>query len=236
MTPLIPSLALTLAAYVTGVRVYRAAGGTPFLHPILVSMAGVLAVLGLCRVAGRPVSEDYIAANGFLIECLMLSVVAFSLPLVDNAQQLYRDMVRVMVCTALCGAMLGATTIAISLALGFGSDLSAAIGLRSVTAPMALAIATANGLSPDTTMLCIFVTGVVGAILAGPALRLMGIEDERHTGLVLGITCHAFGVVRALEISPLAAAYSMIGMILTGLFYSFTYAWALAMMRGLGWL
>jgi putative effector of murein hydrolase len=236
MTPLIPSLALTLAAYVAGVHIYRAAGGSPFLNPILLSMAGVLGVLGLCGALGHPMAAAYIQANGLLIECLMVSVVAFSLPLVDNARQLYRDMPRVVVSTALAGAVLGLTTIAISRAFGLGADLSAAGGLRSITAPFAIATATANRLSPDTTMLCVFVTGMVGIVVAERVMKALGVEDERHIGLVLGITCHAVGTVRALEISPLATAYCMIGMIFNGLFFSFFYTWILAALSGLGLL
>ena len=236
MTPLIPSLALTLAAYVAGVHIYRAAGASPFLHPILLSMAAVLAVLGLCGALGHPMAAAYIQANGLLIESLLISVVAFSLPLVDNARQLYQDMPRVVLSTALAGAVIGVTTVGISLAFGLGADLSAAAGLRSITAPFAIATATANKLSPDATMLSVFVTGLVGVIVAGKVMAVLGIRDDRHVGLVLGITCHAFGVVRALEMSPVATAYAMTGMIFNGLFFSFFYSWILALLRALGWL
>jgi putative effector of murein hydrolase len=44
---------------------------------------------------------------------------------------------------------------------------------------------------------------------------------------MLGITCHTFGVVRALEIGPLAAAYATVGMIVVGLLYAFAVPWVL---------
>jgi len=86
---------------------------------------------------------------------------------------------------------------------------------------MAAVIAEANGISVELAMLGVFITGTVGIVVADKILVWFGVKDERRVGLVLGITCHTFGVVRALERSDLSAAYATIGMILTGLIYAF---------------
>ena len=229
MNPL-PAIALTLGAYLLGVFVNRAAGGSSLIHPVVVAMAVVLAFLGALRAFGHPLADAYLEGNAFLVECLMVGIVAFCVPLIDNARQMLRDLVSTIVSTAASAIAIGTTTIAICLLFGLDEGAVSAAGLRSVTTPMAVAIAEANAISIELAMLGVFVTGVLGVVIGQKLLEWVGVTDERHVGLMFGITCHAFGVIRALEISTLAAAYATVGMIVTGVLYAFCVPWVIVLL------
>ena len=229
MNALLPALALSVAAYLLGAFVHRRAGSSPLLHPVVIAMFAVVAVLAALAAFGHPVADIYFERNTLLLECLMVAITAFALPLIDNARQLTRDLAGILAAVAVSGVMLGATTVALCVLFGVDANVTAALGLRTVTNPMAAVIAEANGLSVEVAMLGVFITGVVGVIVGERLLALVGVTDPRQVGLMLGITCHTFGVVRALEIGPLAAAYATVGMIAVGLLYAFTVPWVLAL-------
>ena len=229
MNTLLPALVLSAAAYLLGVFVHRRAANSPLLHPVVIAMFLVVAVLSALKAFGHPFADVYLEQNELLLECLFVGIVAFALPLVDNARRLTRDLAGILATVVLSGLTLGATTVGLCLVLGFNPDVAAALSLRTVTNPMAVVIAAANGLSVDIAMLGVFITGVVGVIFGERMLNLTGVTDARHAGLMLGITCHTFGIVRALEISPLAAAYATVGMIMTGLLYAFAVPWVLVL-------
>lgn len=233
MSAVVPALALSVAAYLLGAFVHRRAASSPLLHPVAIAMFAVVAVLAALAAFGHPVADEYFEHNTLLIECLMVSIVAFALPLIDNARQLSRDLVGILGAVAVSGLMLGVTTVALCILFGMEAGVTAALGIRTVTNPMTVVIAEANGLSVDIAMLGVFITGIVGVIVGERLLAFVGVTDPRQVGLMLGTTCHTFGIVRALEIGPLAAAYATVGMIVVGLLYAFTVPWVL-LLAGFG--
>jgi len=60
-------------------------------------------------------------------------------------------------------------------------------------------------------------TGVVGARVAAPLLKLAGIKDERVLGLVLGINAHGVGTATAFQLSPRCGAFASLAMGITGI-------------------
>lgn len=221
MTPLVPALALSLGGYLAGLWLHRRAGNSPLLHPVALGTFFVAAALGILAWTGHPFAETYLGNNQILIEALFVGVVAFALPLIDNVRRLARDFTGILLSAVLSGLVLGLTTFLVSLPFAFSGAEIAALSLRTVSQPIAVAIAAANGLSVEIVMLSVFVSGVAVIIAGERLLRAAGVNDERHVGLALGITSHTFGVVRALEISPLCAAYAMTGMLVVGLVYAF---------------
>ena len=212
------ALALSVLGYVAGVWLQRRTGSKPYMQPILLRMFVVVAVLALLDA---PATEDYLAHNGLLLDLLMVAVVAFAIPLVDNVRVVLRDLIGLAFVVLAAGAFIASSTLALCYVAGIDAASIAAFSLRSVTNPIAIAVAEQNAISVDLAMLGVFITGFVSVVVVEPILHRMGITDPRHLGLVLGITAHALGIARALEISSLAAAYATVGMICTGLLYAF---------------
>jgi putative effector of murein hydrolase len=87
---------------------------------------------------------------------------------------------------------------------------------KSVSAPIALGVAEKIGGDASLTILSVFTTGIFGVIVTPGLLRLLRVEDEAVRGFTLGLTSHAFGIARSLEISTQAAAFATLGMGLMG--------------------
>jgi len=229
VSTLLPALAISLGAYLLGVFINRAANNSSFLHPVVLAMLLAVAALSALHFFGLAFEDDYFRHNAVLLEGLMIAITAFALPLIDNSRKLVRDLPGILAASALASLCLGVVTVAVCVAIGLDGTETASLSLRTVTNPMAAVIAEANGLSVEMAMLGVFVTGTVGVILSEKIAARVGVTDERRVGLMLGITCHTFGVVRALELSPLSAAYATMGMILTGLIYAFAVPMVLAL-------
>ncbi|MGB1027760.1 MAG: LrgB family protein, partial [Rhodospirillaceae bacterium] len=93
---------------------------------------------------------------------------------------------------------------------------------KSVSAPIAISIAEQTDAVIALTILAVFSTGLPGSVLVPGLLKLFRLREEALQGLVLGITCHAFGIARAVEISPRATAFATLGMGLMGCFVALT--------------
>jgi len=232
MNETLGGLALSLAAYLIGMRVHRAGGMRPYLHPVVIAMLLIVAVLATARSLGFDRVDAYTRSNALLLDMLMVGVVAFALPLFDSIGMVVKEALRLLAVVAMsCGA-LAATTTLIALAAQLNPQEALALSLRTVTNPIAVAIADQNDLLTDVALLGIFITGLVGVASAEWVLRPLGVSDPRRVGLVLGITSHTFGIARALEIDKLAAAYATVGMILTGVVYAFGLPWAIRWISG----
>lgn len=206
LLPLI--IALLLGAYTAGNWLYERAGRSPFLHPVLVSTAILsvsLSILGISREA--------FSANVSLIDMMLgPAVVALAVPLYDNLQAVGKVAMAVVLAVLISGVLIMATTIGIHLALGVDQANALSVSLRSVTAPVAVAIAASIQLVPEVTMLSVFVTGLTAVVAAPFVMKAGRLEDDAAVGLVLGITGHTFGIAKALERSPRAAAFATVGM------------------------
>ncbi|HKY00934.1 MAG TPA: LrgB family protein [Burkholderiales bacterium] len=220
---LLPALGLTVAAYLVGVLLQRRSGKA-LLHPVGVAMLIVVAVLACFDAA---LTQTYLQHNAVLLEFLMVAIVAFAIPLVDNIRAVTQELMRLLAVVLISGLFIAGSTVALCWVLNLDLATTLAFSLRSVTNPIVLAIAEKNNLAVDMAMLGGFITGIVGVVAGEPILRALKITDPRRVGLVLGITCHTFGIARSLEIGSVAAAYATVGMIFTGVFYAFAAPWVL---------
>lgn len=211
-----PSLAivLTLAAYFTGIRLFRSLGSPIWTPPILISatlLAGTLALAGI----------DYNVYRGqaqWLTVLLGPATVALGVPLYQQMHHI-RALWRPILFTLPLAATLAALY-ALGLAASFGAspEVLASLAPKSVTAPIAIGITEQLGGSVPLMMGGLLVTGVVATLCVDLLGRRLKITDERILGLALGLNGHAIGTARAFEISPAAGAFASLGMGLTGIF------------------
>ena len=101
--------------------------------------------------------------------------------------------------------------------MGASPELLATVAPKSVTAPVAMAIAEELGGLPSLTAVLVIVTGVMGAMLGPLVLDLVGIKDWRARGLAIGTTSHGIGTARALTVNDTAGAFAGLAMGLNAL-------------------
>lgn len=202
---------LNIAAFLLGVRVYRLTG-TPLLHPIV----GASILIGLSLWLLDIPYPDYQQASGLLYALLGPAVVALAVPLKQNIA-IIRRAAWPLALTLVVGAVLAPlVAVVIALLLGAGRPVLLALSGKSVTTPIALAMAEKINAVQSLTAGIVIFTGVVGAVLGPPLLKTLDIRDERVLGFSLGINAHAVGTARALEISALCGAFAALAMGLCG--------------------
>ncbi|GAA5443882.1 inner membrane protein YohK [Microbulbifer sp. NBRC 101763] len=205
------ALPLSLVAFCIGVYFYRRSG-TVLLHPIVTASLIVAALLHTLNI---PYS-DYQHSSTLLYALLGPAVVALAVPLKQNLAVIRRAGWPLLVTIAVGAVLAPVVAIIIALLFGAGESVLLALSGKSVTTPIALALAEKIHAALSLTAGIVVLTGVVGALAGPPLLTLLGIRDKRILGVVLGINAHAVGTARAFEISALCGACSALAMGLCG--------------------
>ncbi|WKD49642.1 LrgB family protein [Microbulbifer spongiae] len=205
------ALALSLGAFLLGVTLYRYVA-TVLLHPIVTASLVVVAVLVILDIPYR----SYQNASGLLYALLSPAVVALAVPLKQNLAVIRRAGWPLLVTIAVGAILAPVIAIAIALLLGAGETALLALSGKSITTPIALALAEKMHAALSLTAGIVVFTGIVGALAGPPLLHRLGIRDERILGVALGINAHAVGTARALEISALCGACAALAMGLCG--------------------
>ncbi|MCP4597477.1 LrgB family protein [Neptuniibacter sp.] len=210
-------LVVTLLVFLFASWINAKAGKTPFLHPVLVSLSLIIVVLEL-------VDTDYATymQGGQYIHLLLgPAVVALAVPLYDNIATVKRLLVPLLV-GCVCGAVVASVSaIMIGAWFGLNDQILLTLAPKSVTSPIAIAIAEKMGGFPSLAAGLVLITGAMGCLIAPFVYKLLGIEDESVKGFVLGVGAHAMGTAFAFEYGMVAGAFGGLAMGMTGAFTAF---------------
>lgn len=217
-------LAATLAAYQLGLWLYQRAGRRLWLHPLL---TGSILVAGGLKLAGIDYGA-YRAASEIFYLLLGLATVALAVPLHREFHHLRGLVLPILASLGLGSLLAPACALAMAWLFGASAELLLALAPKSVTTPIALAIAQGLGANVSLTTGVVIFTGVAGALTAPLAFRLTGLADPRAQGLVLGLNAHGVGTARGFELSPVTGAFASLAMGLTG---AITALWLPALAR-----
>lgn len=203
-------LTVTLAVFEGADRISLRSGRHPLCHPVLLATPVLIALLAVTHTS----YARYDAATWMLGFLLGPATVGLALPLWHNRVMVRR--VAAPVAIALLAGSLTAiiSATAISWAFGGSAKMIATIAPRSVTTPVAMALAQQLGGVPALAAVIVLVSGVVGAMAATPLLDRLGIDDYRVRGLAVGVAAHGFGTARAFQVSALGGTFAGIGMAL----------------------
>lgn len=201
-------LLLTVGVYVLALRLQRAAGGTPWLNPVLTSVAVLVGVLTL---TGTPYPVYFDGAQ-FVHFLLGTATVALAIPLRRQWAEVKATLTPALL-TLLAGNLMGALlAMAIVKLWGAPAELVASIAPKGVTAPVAMAVAERVGGLPSLTAVLVIASGILGATLATPLLNAARITDWAARGLAVGITAHGIGTARAFQVNMVAGTFAGVAM------------------------
>ncbi len=193
-----------------------------------------LIVIGMCLVIlalsllGIPYQQYMQQVNPLFNHLLGYVTVALAIPL---AAMRYDD----LPLKALAGILVFASISAVALPMGLAYLLHMseptilAFATRAVTTPIAINIATLLHAPLAMVTLIVILSGVIGAAFSPWILR--HINDERASGLALGLAAHAIGTAQAWQRGAVAGRYAAFGMALNGVF---TAIWLPTFMLSLG--
>ncbi|MBP7605543.1 MAG: LrgB family protein [Giesbergeria sp.] len=228
----LPWLTLTLLVYLAAVWLYHKSGNSPYLIPVLPSVVVVVAVL-LLTGTPYPVYFDHVQALYFLIGP---ATVALAVPLYGQLHSI-RTMWRPLGAALLVGSS-AAIVSAVLVAWALGGSLETILSLapKSASMPFALPVAERLGGLASLAAVAVAITGILGAVVGRPVLNALGIENHAVRGFAVGLTAHAIGTARALQVSETAGAFSALAMGLNGIATAVLVPLFIALLQWLGML
>lgn len=200
---------LTLIAYLLAKPINKKLPQLPII------VIGMFLIIGLLVVLGIPYESYMTQVNPVFTHLLGYVTVALAIPL---AAMRYDDLpLKVM-----GGILVFASISAVALPMGLAyllhmSDASImAFATRAVTTPIAINIAALLHAPVTLVILIVILSGVIGAAFSPFILR--HINDERASGLALGLAAHAIGTAQAWQRGSVAGRYAAFGMAVNAVF------------------
>lgn len=206
-------LTVTLVAYIFADAIAARLKRHPLANPVLIAVVIVAAIL---LASGTPFPA-YFAGAQFVHFLLGPATVALAVPLVRYRPQIRRLFVPLV--AALITGSVTAIVSAVLLAQAFGLDGAAvrALAPKSATAAIAMGTAEAIGADPALTAVLVILTGITGAIMITPLMKLLRLKNPAAAGFAAGLASHGIGTARAFQLDPLSGAFAGIALGLNGL-------------------
>ena len=206
-------LTLTLAAFQTGMWIYRRGGLNPLLNPVFLSIVAIVTIL----VATGTDYATYFDGAQFVHFLLGPATVALAIPLYRQFDRVRRSAAAILTSLVAGSLTAASTAIAIAWALGASRETLVSLAPKSVTAAVAMGISEQLGGLPSLTAVLVIATGILGAMLGPPLLTLMRIRSWPARGFAIGTASHGIGTARALQVNEVAGAFAGLAMGLNAL-------------------
>ena len=214
-------LTMTLLAYGIAWRIQQRLKAHPLANPVLIAVLLLVTVLTLTETPYR----RYFDGAQFVHFLLGPATVALAIPLYHQFRKM-RALALPLGVTLLAGSTIAVASAWIVGAL-LGADTATLVSLapKSVTTPIAMAVAEALGGLPSLTAALVIATGILGAMCAQGLFRLMRIADPAAQGFAIGIAAHGIGTARAFQINAQTGAFAALAMAANGLLTAVLVPW-----------
>lgn len=203
MFPVFLGCLLTLIAYLLGKFTFR------FIPQVPVIVSAMFWVLILLWLSAWQYDDYMSHVQPLFNHFLGYVTVALAIPL---AAMRLDDLPLKPMIGILAFASVSAVAMPMGLAylLHLAEPTIMAFATRAVTTPVALNIATILHAPLAMASLIVILSGIIGAAFSPWILR--HINDERASGLALGLAAHAIGTVQAWQRGAVAGRYAAFGM------------------------
>jgi putative effector of murein hydrolase len=184
----------TVATYLAAERLYRRFK-LVILHPLLVT-----SLLGAALLGPHPDAlSKYLDGTWLLQWALGPATAALAVPSFQSRAVLATNPAKVLLSVVAGTAASVGTVLGLGFLLGVPNVLVRGLTIKSVTAPVAIALAPDLGVDPGLVSCGVVATGLFGMAVGPALLRRLGVQRPLARGLALGTVSHAMGTARALE-------------------------------------
>lgn len=225
----LPWLVLTMAVYLATMALYKRCACHPLLIPVFPS---VVIVVGVLMATDTPYTT-YRQGVEWLNILIGPATVALAIPLYAQ-----RTRIRAL-WRPICVALLVGCTVAllsamgIAWALGGSWETIVSLAPKSATIPIALPMSERFGGLPSLAAVAVAVTGISGCMLAPLLMRLVRSNNPAVEGFAQGLTAHAIGTARSIQINPTAGAFAALAMGLNGVLTALLMPWFVTLFQRL---
>ncbi|PJG82665.1 CidB/LrgB family autolysis modulator [Caviibacterium pharyngocola] len=206
---------LTIAAFFTALQISKRLKSV-ILNTFVLTVIILIAVLLLCHIP----YDQYMQGNAPLNNLLGLSVVALALPLYEQLRQISQRWKIILFITTVASVLSMVSGAILAWLLGANAEIVATVLPKSVTTPIAMAIADNIGGIPSVAAVGVVVAGLQGSMFGYLVLKKLKLIHSQAIGLSVGSVSHALGTVSCMDIDPKAGGYSSISLVLCGIISS----------------
>lgn len=186
---------------------------SPLANPLLVS---ILFFIGLFSFT--PLNyQDYATANLPFIWLLEPAVVALAIPLFCQIKQIKKQFKAIMISCGFGVVIAISTCLSVALLLTDNKALLLSLLPKSVTSPIAMAVANETGGLASLAAAVVIAVGLLGALGGFSLLKFCKITNPQAQGLAMGCSAHAIGTAKAMEVGNEQGAFSSLALVISGI-------------------
>lgn len=205
-------LTISLCAYAIGTFIQNKVK-SPIANPLIIAAVLIIAFL---EITGTPY-EDYSNGANYIAMMLVPATALLALQIYRELETLKRNLIPVLVGCAVGSLASMLSVYAMCRLFGLDDVMLYTLLPKSVTTPIAMAVAEQLGGMPSITVAAVIITGVIGAIASPFLVKLFRVRYPVAAGVAIGTCSHALGTTRALEMGEVQGAMSGIAIGISGL-------------------
>lgn len=205
-------ISLTLIAYMIGYFIKvktKKAISNPILIAIIICIAFVLAF--------DIDVEKYSTGGQYVSLFLVPATVCLAIPIYKKRDVLKKYFLPVVIGCGVGSVVSMASIYFMCKAFGLDETITASLIPKSITTPFGMKVSENLGGIPSLTVICIILTGVLGAVIAPLLIKIFKVNDKAAQGIAIGTCSHAIGTTKALELGETQGAMSGIAISIAGL-------------------
>lgn len=185
----------------------------PAFNPLLISILGIIVCLNIFKIP----YENYKIGGNAINYFLGPITIVLAVPLYRQFELLKKYKLEILIGIS-CGVIVSfISIILIGKLFNTSTEIINSLIPKSITSPMGISLAnTINGIQA-VTVVCIILTGILGAIIAPTVFKLGKITNPIAKGVALGTSAHALGTSKAIEIGEVEGAMSGLSIGISGL-------------------
>lgn len=203
---------LTLFFYIVATQIYLRTKIT-YLNPLLIATILLMIFIKVAKIDLNTFLTDLSGINVFLGPL----IVSLAVPIIKKLDLIKHNLIPIII-----GAFVGAFVSMISVIIfgklfGLTDELIASIIPKSATTPIAIEVTNRLGGIKAITVAVVIISSIIGTVLIPLLIKLLKIKDPKIVGMGLGVTSHAVGTAKAIEINEIAGAISGVALVFSGI-------------------
>lgn len=210
---------LSIAAYGFGVWV-KSKTKSPLANPLLIAT-----VLTAAAIHYSPLSlEQYRRGGGMITMFIAPATIVLAVQINRQWAILRANLTPVLIgCVAGCLASMASIWLLCRF-FGISGQVTTSLIPKSVTTAISIELSEKTGGIPALTVSAVILTGMMSTIFSPFMISLLRLDNRIATGVALGVSGHAIGTAKALEIGETEGALSGIALGVSGVATSLIYA------------
>ena len=205
-------ICLSVFAFEVGVMLNKKLK-TPIANPLFIAVALIILILTMLDIP----FETFNNGGAMITMFLGPATASLAMNIYAQLEQLKKRLVPI-----LAGALVGSVTsigciLLLTKLFGLDEAMTASLIPKSVTTPIAMGVSQQLGGIVPVTVAAVVFTGIIGAVFSPVFIKLFRVKDPVAAGLAIGVSSHALGTTKALEIGEVEGAMSGIAIGIAGL-------------------